>query len=86
MPFVERQAMYARENAVNTGYTGKGTNRLRRDWGTFAQPQQPASSLPDSHAATAKRFLEKRGWTLVKSVDGTWQLQRLANFLSAEMG
>jgi hypothetical protein len=39
------QTMYARENAVNTGYSGKGTNKLRRDWGTFAQPQQPASSL-----------------------------------------
>ena len=45
MSFAERWQMYARENAVNTGYTGKGTNRLRRDWGTFAQPQQPASSL-----------------------------------------
>ena len=45
LPFAERQAMYARESAVSTGGTGKGTNKLRRDWGTFAQPQQPASSL-----------------------------------------
>jgi len=80
LPFAERWAMYARENAVNTGYSGKGTNKLRRDWGTYDRPMEPASSLPDSHALSAQRFLERRGWTLVKNIEGHWQLQRLANF------
>jgi hypothetical protein len=73
--------MYARENAVNTGYSGKGTNKLRRDWGTFSEPQPPAPSLPDSHAETANRFLKKRGWQLTKSLaDGSWILGRVPNF------
>jgi hypothetical protein len=73
--------MYARESAVSTGGTGKGTNKLRRDWGTFAQPQPPPLSLPDSHAETANRFLRKRDWQLTKSVaDGSWILGRVPNF------
>ena len=80
MSFAERWQMYARENAVNTGYTGKGTNRLRRNWGTYDKPREPAETLPDAHAVTAKRFLERRGWTLTKNASGFWQLQKLANF------
>lgn len=68
----ERNAILFKEQAIAGRYTGKGTNRLRRDWGTLDRPQPPASTLPDSHAATARRFMEKRGWTLVKRVDGTW--------------
>jgi hypothetical protein len=80
MPFAQRQQMYFRQCAENTGYTGRGTNKLRRDWGTYDKPQEPAPSLPDSHAETAKRLLEKRGWTLVKNASGTWQLSRVPNF------
>jgi hypothetical protein len=72
--------MYARENAVNTGYTGKGTNKLRRDWGTYDRPMEPAETLPDAHAATCNKYLPRRGWSLVKNSEGHWQLQRLANF------
>jgi hypothetical protein len=80
LPFAERQALYAKQAAVYGVRTGEGTARLRRDWGTLAEPQQPAETLPDSHAATANRFLSKRGWCLVKSSLGYWRLQRLANF------
>jgi hypothetical protein len=80
LPFAERRALYAKLAAVDGVRTGKGSNRLRRDWGTLAEPQQPAETLPDSHAQTANRFLAKRGWCLVKSSLGHWRLQRLANF------
>ena len=69
MSYAERRQLQAR-----LGHS------IRRDWGTYARPQEPAPTLPDSHAASAKRFLEKRGWTLVKNVEGFWQLQKLANF------
>ena len=80
MPFAQRQQMYFRQCAENTGYTGRGTNKLRRDWGTYDKPQPPPPGTPDRIAESANKFLRKKGWQLTKGVDGSWTLGRVPNF------
>ena len=69
MSFAERREIEWRLQWRNRGW-----------YGYHDKPQEPAPTLPDSHAASAKRFLERRGWTLVKNASGFWQLQRVPNF------
>jgi hypothetical protein len=45
----------------------------------FSEPQEPPPGLPDARAASADKFLRKRGRCLIKIGD-RWMLQRMADF------
>ena len=78
LPAAERRRLYYEQRAIPGEYRPA---RLRKDWGTLPAPSQPPASLSDAQAETARRFLQRRGWTLVRSsTTGRWGLARLANF------
>jgi hypothetical protein len=46
--------------------------KLRANWGMLDKPPKPPPGFTDAQAASAKRFMERRGWTLVKNREGEW--------------
>jgi hypothetical protein len=49
---------------------------LPANYGTRLHPDQPPAGLSDKQAATARKWLEKRNWTLIRNLRGEWGLAR----------